>query len=203
MKNKKQSILIALILILLVVLIILLCLVMCHKEEGLPVLKPEKEKLSLDEGQGEYVVPETETDHAKNIVMPGWGSFTVPKGTTHIDRGIDLFNPDGNFWYKCPDCGTQLDENFKCCKESCGKEWTADTADTDCYYMTFALYLEENDELLYQSNLVQPGKHLQAIDISRPLTEGEYAAYVFIQPYFSDMATPSNNGKVKITLYAK
>lgn len=73
------------------------------------------------------------------------------------------------------------------------------------YYMTFALYLDnsstgEEDTLLYQSNLVSPGKYIQTFDISESLEAGTYDAYVFIQPYFSDMATPTNNGNVKVQL---
>lgn len=68
------------------------------------------------------------------------------------------------------------------------------------YYMTFALYLSEGDELLYQSGLVSPGNYIQTMEISRPLSAGSYDAYVFIQPYKSDRATKTNSGRVVITL---
>jgi len=68
------------------------------------------------------------------------------------------------------------------------------------YYMTFALYLADNDELLYQSNLVAPGKYIQSMEISRALSKGDYSAYVMIQPYRSDKSTKTNNGKVVIDL---
>lgn len=73
----------------------------------------------------------------------------------------------------------------------------------DFYYMTFALYLEDNDELLYQSGLVEPSMYIQQMNISRALTEGEYDAYVFIQPYRSDRITKCNSGKVDLKLKVK
>ena len=70
----------------------------------------------------------------------------------------------------------------------------------ECYYMTFGLYLDENDELLYQSGLVEPGKYLQQMELSRALEPGAYAAYVVCQPYKSDQKTKTNQGVVRITL---
>lgn len=73
----------------------------------------------------------------------------------------------------------------------------------DYYYMTFALYLTENDELLYQSDLVSPGKYIQKMEMTRALESGTYDAYVVCQPYRSDKTTKTNQGVVKITLTAK
>lgn len=75
------------------------------------------------------------------------------------------------------------------------------------YYMTFALYLDNSanggeDELLYQSGLVEPGMYIQQMQISRALEAGTYDAYVVIQPYQSDKTTKTNSGTVKITLTA-
>lgn len=194
-KNVKKTIIVIL-LIVITILIILLLLNKCSKKESV-------NELELDENQGVYKEQENIVIHSKNIVMPGWGSFTIPKDTTEINQGIDLFNPESNAWYKCPDCDSQLDDNFKCINEKCGHVFDKDSALQDCYYMSFGLYLEDNDELLYQSKLVSPGNHLQNITINRSLSEGEYNAYIFIQPYKSDKATACNNGKVKIKLFAK
>ena len=193
--NKRLSI--TLVLVIITIIIILLLLRCCSKKEDVP-----KQELPMDESQGAYKEQEY-IDHSQNIVMPGWGSFTIPKDTVDINMGIDLFNPESNLWYKCPDCDYQLDDNYKCTNEECGHQHSKETAIEDCYYMSFGLYLEDNDELLYQSNLVSPGNHLQSITLTKSLSEGEYDAYVFIQPYKSDKATACNNGKVKIKLYAK
>lgn len=74
---------------------------------------------------------------------------------------------------------------------------------SQCYYMTFGLYLADGDELLYQSNLVAPGKYIQKMEMSRSLNAGTYEAYVVCQPYQSDKETKTNQGVVKITLTVK
>ena len=87
-----------------------------------------------------------------------------------------------------------------------GEEHTVTvTCTEEKYYMTFALYLDDADDdgedtLLYQSKLVSPGKYIQTFEMTKGLTAGTYDAYVFIQPYFSDMATPTNSGSVKVQL---
>ena len=73
------------------------------------------------------------------------------------------------------------------------------------YYMTFALYLgdpedNEEDTLLYQSGLVEPGMYIQQMEMTQPMAPGEYKAFVDIQPYMSDKSTKTNSGTVNITL---
>ena len=77
------------------------------------------------------------------------------------------------------------------------------TCKEECYYITFGLYLEENDECLYQSDLVSPGMYIQQMDLARALAPGEYDAYVVCQPYRSDRVTKTNSGIVKLTLIVK
>ena len=89
-------------------------------------------------------------------------------------------------------------------KTDAGNEVQLDvTCSEDYYYMTFGLYLTENDELLYQSDLVSPGNYIQTMDMERSLEPGTYDAYVVCQPYRSDKTTKTNQGVVKITLTAK
>lgn len=86
-----------------------------------------------------------------------------------------------------------------------GEEVTLDiTCNHEMYYMSFALYIEngDNDILLYQSGLVEPGKYIQRMDLTSGISKGTYDAYVFCQPYKSDMKTKTNSGIVKITLTA-
>ena len=66
------------------------------------------------------------------------------------------------------------------------------------FYLKFKLVL--NDEVLYESDLVEPGKHIKKITLSKPLKKGEYDAVVFIQPYKMDKKTTTNNGNVKVKL---
>lgn len=66
------------------------------------------------------------------------------------------------------------------------------------YYLKFQLKI--GDEVLYESDLVSPGKHIQKIKLTRPLKAGTYDATVFIQPYRWDKKTPTNYGIVKVKL---
>lgn len=117
---------------------------------------------------------ETKAGSAPNIVMPGWGTITVKADSTEID--VPFKNPDANEGY---------------------------------YYMTFALMIENGEaeggyETLYQSGLVEPGKFLNTITLSRPIPPGTYEAIVHIQPYtMDDSRTATNNGNVKIKLIAE
>ncbi len=77
------------------------------------------------------------------------------------------------------------------------------TCNDNCYYMTFALYLKDGDELLYQSDLVSHGNYITKMKLNRALSAGVYDAYVVIQPYLSDMKTATNSGVVNITLTAE
>ena len=82
-----------------------------------------------------------------------------------------------------------------------GKQYTLTlTGKEECYYIAFGLYLEEGDELLFQSGLVAPGLYVQKMEMTRALAPGEYPAYVVCQPYLSDRATKTNSGIVKLTL---
>lgn len=74
---------------------------------------------------------------------------------------------------------------------------------SECYYMTFGLYLSNKDQLLYQSDLVSPGKYIQKMQMKQSLKTGTYDAYVVCQPYRSDKKTKTNQGVVKITLTVK
>ena len=71
------------------------------------------------------------------------------------------------------------------------------------YYLTFKLSLADTGEVLYESNAVPPGKHIQSITLSRALPAGNYAAVIHVQPYRMSDETPTNNADVKITLVVK
>lgn len=82
-----------------------------------------------------------------------------------------------------------------------GKQYTFTvTGKEECYYISFGLYLEDGDELLFQSGLVAPGLYVQKMEMTRALAPGEYPAYVVCQPYCSDRTTKTNSGIVKLTL---
>lgn len=73
------------------------------------------------------------------------------------------------------------------------------------YYLTFELRLlnSNNDdyEILYKSDFIEPGQHVQKITLARELSEGEYEAVIHVQPYKMDEAkTPANNADMEVNL---
>lgn len=106
----------------------------------------------------------------------------------HVEA-IGFFDGEKNITVTCEDGSTRT-ITFEC--------------EQDYYYMTFALYLTNTDggedTLLYQSGLVEPGKYIQEMEMTKALDAGVYDAYVLIQPYRSDGTTQTNYGQVNITL---
>ena len=75
------------------------------------------------------------------------------------------------------------------------------------YYVTFELRLfdesENAYETLYTSGLVEPGRHIYSIELSRPLEKGVYSAVIHVQPYYINDKRPTNNADIKIKLIAE
>ena len=75
------------------------------------------------------------------------------------------------------------------------------------YYLTFELRQLDSSaqgyEVLYTSGLVEAGKHIQHITLSRALSAGEYNASVFIQPYRVSDQSPTNCAEIAVKLIAK
>lgn len=73
------------------------------------------------------------------------------------------------------------------------------------YYLTFELRLCDDSasgyEVLYTSGLIEPGKSVDRIELSRALKKGEYDAIIHIQPYrMNKDKTLTNNADIKISL---
>lgn len=78
----------------------------------------------------------------------------------------------------------------------------------ELYYLTFELRLysdgDQDYEVLYTSGLVEPGKRIDRITLSRELEKGVYEAVVHVQPYrMNDEKTLTNNADMKIKLIVK
>jgi len=75
------------------------------------------------------------------------------------------------------------------------------------YYLSFELYLENEDgskDILYKSNLIEPGKHIQKITLNHALEKGEYEAVIHVQPYkFDGTLAATNNLDAKCKLVVK
>ena len=73
------------------------------------------------------------------------------------------------------------------------------------YYLTFELRLYGGNgkdyEVLYTSGLVEPGKRIRRITLSRELDPGIYDAVVHVQPYrMNEQKTLTNNADMRIRL---
>lgn len=76
-------------------------------------------------------------------------------------------------------------------------------ANEGLYYLTYKLSLADTGEVLYESNAIPPGKHIQTITLTRALPKGNYAVVVHVQPYRMSDETPTNNADMKTTLIVK
>lgn len=76
------------------------------------------------------------------------------------------------------------------------------------YYLTFELRLYNDNgqdyEVLYTSGLVEPGKRISSVTLSRELEKGVYNAVVHVQPYrMNEERTPTNNADMKMKLIVR
>lgn len=106
----------------------------------------------------------------QGVAIPGWGSMTIPANTRELTM-VDFYNPDDN---------------------------------AGLYYLTFKLCLLDANgdvsEVLWESQAVPPGKHIQKITLSRGLPAGMYDAVIQVQPYRMSDESPTNNANMKTTL---
>ena len=109
----------------------------------------------------------------QGVAIPGWGSMTIPANTQELNM-VDFFNPIEN---------------------------------DGLYYLTFKFCLlnanGEISEVLWESQAVPPGKHIQKITMSRGLPAGTYEAVVHVQPYRMSDQTPTNSANMRTTLIVK
>ena len=112
-------------------------------------------------------------ERAPGVAIPGWGSMTIPANTQVLDM-VDFHNPIAN---------------------------------DGLYYLTFKFCLlnanGEISEVLWESQAVPPGKHIQKITMSRGLPAGTYDAVIHVQPYRMSDETPTNSANMKTTLIVK
>ncbi len=53
----------------------------------------------------------------------------------------------------------------------------------DKYFIQVSIYLKENNELIYRSDLIPPGKGINSARLSRSFEEGKYPAILHVQGY--------------------
>ena len=132
---------------------------------------------SSSQGGGLVIDPNAgeyvEPEQPPGVTIPGFGSMTIPANTKEL-KGINLHNPEKN------------------------EGW---------YYLTYKLCLLDKNgqvsEVLYESQLVPPGKYIQDITLSRGLAKGEYNALMKVQPYRIADNSPTNNADLRMTIIVK
>lgn len=70
----------------------------------------------------------------------------------------------------------------------------------DKYNMSFTLYLDGEEEPLAQTGLIRPGESALKLELSHPLSAGEYNATVLVQPYRMADNSATNNAEIKTKL---
>lgn len=64
----------------------------------------------------------------------------------------------------------------------------------------FELYIDEESEPIASTDLIEAGKAVENITLSRPLAAGEYDLYIKVLPYTTDTYTALNNALVRAEL---
>lgn len=76
-------------------------------------------------------------------------------------------------------------------------------ANKDLYYLTFQLIIIEKDgsqKVIYESKLVEPGKHIYDIKLGYKLTAGDYEGIVHVQPYRMKDKSQTNAADLKTNI---
>lgn len=71
-----------------------------------------------------------------------------------------------------------------------------------CYF-TFEIVLSDTDEVLYTSKMVEPGKAIMDVTLSRGLSSGEYPAVIHITTASLEDGSPMNGANVETVLKAE
>lgn len=71
-----------------------------------------------------------------------------------------------------------------------------------CYF-TFELVLTDTEETLYTSKMVEPGKAITEVELSRGLEKGEYSAIIRISTASLKDGSPMNGANVETVLVAE
>ena len=71
------------------------------------------------------------------------------------------------------------------------------------YYLSFSVYLKDQDEPLAETGLIQPGESALKLSLSKALEPGEYEAVVLVQPYRMADGSATNNTEIETILIAE
>ena len=170
-KNNISGLLIILIIFIILFLIIAI-IIFCRT---ISVYKYEK---NIQSGVNMTIDPCAEYEHTpvKGIVeeqgVAIWGKAVIKISAGVKEAAVDFYNPQEN---------------------------------AGAYCMTFELKIcsgsETDYETIYTSGLVEPGKHIYNITLSRALEKGNYNAIIHVQPYrIGGNHSPTNNADIRTEL---
>ena len=71
-----------------------------------------------------------------------------------------------------------------------------------CYFK-FEIVLKDTDETIFESKYVEPGKAITDVELTKPLSAGEYPAIIKISTLSLDGSSPMNGANVETVLIAK
>lgn len=74
--------------------------------------------------------------------------------------------------------------------------------DNPCYFK-FEIVSKETNETIFESKYVEPGKAITDVELTKPLSEGEYPAIIKISTLSLDGKNPLNGANVETLLVAK
>ena len=68
------------------------------------------------------------------------------------------------------------------------------------YYLSFSVYLKDQDKPLAETGLIQPGESALKLELSKALEPGAYEAIVHVQPYRMADGSATNNAEIETIL---
>ena len=71
-----------------------------------------------------------------------------------------------------------------------------------CYFK-FEIVLKDTDETIFESKYVEPGKAITDVELTKPLSAGEYPAIIKISTLSLGGSSPMNGANVETVLIAK
>ena len=157
---------------------------------ALAEMEAAQDKPLPDPNAGEY---RTQYDPKPNVALPGWGGIHMEADTVNV--WMPFYNPEKNEGYYDLTFALWAALPEEAIAEGAETRIVAET-DYETGEVQEVLYTK-----LFQSGLVPAGLFLQDVTLNQPVPEGEYRAYVRIQPYYVEDTTPTmSNGDVALVL---
>ena len=85
--------------------------------------------------------------------------------------------------------------------ETAWKITLANPKENNCYFQ-YSITIDENENPIYESDLIEPGKAVREFEVNEPLEAGDYEIHLNISTYtMDDGLTPLNGAVVKAVLH--